>query len=572
MTRSNIEKALVEELKLLGIRGPKITLEHPADPGLGDYATNVALIYAKKLGANPIELAGQLVQSLKNRHFPEVEKIVVAGFGFINFYLKPEFFEGGIKKIIGNEKFGQGSKLKNEKTIVEYTDPNPFKTFHIGHLMSNTIGEAVSRLLEWNGAEIKRACYQGDVGLHIAKAIYGLQKKPGQFWKEKFFGTAFSRVSYLGVAYALGAKQYDESKEVQKEIAELNKKIYERSDMAVNRLYDAGRKWSLDHFEIIYQRLGTDFNFYFFESEAGPFGKELINEFLKKDVFTESDGAIVFKGEAHGLHTRVFLNSQGLPTYEAKELGLAKMKYDLYPYDRSVVVTGNEIDSYFKVIKKVMEFVFPDLEKKTHHISHGMLRLPSGKMSSRTGDVVAAEDLLAEVENKVLEKLADRQMAKSEKKSIAEAVAVAAIKFSILKQAPGRDTIFDLEKSVSFEGDSGPYLQYTAVRAGSVLDKAVTEDLVPKTVRPEGDVVPLERLLYQFPEIVERAGTEYAPQYIVTYLLELASAYNGFYGANKIIDVDNPAVSAWRLALSAATRTVMTNGLTVLGIRVPEQM
>ncbi len=572
MIRSNIEKALVEELKNLGVRGPKVDLEHPADPALGDYATNIALIYAKKIGANPIELAGKIVQGLKTRHFPEVEKITVAGFGFINFYLKPQFFEQGIKDILANENFGQNNRLKKQKVMVGYTDPNPFKIFHIGHLMANAIGETIARLLEWNGAEVKRACYQGDVGLHVAKAIYGLQKKGGSWWKEKFFGSVTSRVTYLGAAYAFGATEYEKDKSIQKEIAELNKKIYERSDGKINRLYDTGRQWSLDYFETIYKKLGTKFDFYFFESVTGPFGKELINEFLKKEVFTESDGAIVFKGEAHGLHTRVFLNSQGLPTYEAKELGLAKLKYDQYPYDSSVVVTGNEIDGYFKVIKKAMEFVFPDLEKKTTHISHGMLRLPTGKMSSRTGDVVAAEDLLQEVEGKVQEKLSDRSLSWDSKKEIAENVAVAALKFSILKQAPGRDVIFDLEKSVSFEGDSGPYLQYTAVRAKSVLVKAEGEELSPKAVRPAGEVVLLEKLLYQFPEVVERAGRDYAPQYIVTYLLEVAAAFNGFYGANKIIDTDNPAVSAWRLALAQATRTVLSNGLTILGMRVPSEM
>ena len=491
MIRSNLEKALVEELKLLGVRGPKVNLEHPADLGLGDYATNAALIYAKKLGESPIDLAGKLVQILKTRHFPEVEKIVVAGFGFINFYLKPEFFAEEVRKILAAENFGRREHGKKEKTLVEYTDPNPFKVFHIGHLMANTIGEALSRLLEWNGAEVKRACYQGDVGLHVAKAVYGMRQKSGAWWLAKIFGTTKSRVAYLGAAYTEGVAEYEKDKEIQKDIAVINKKIYDRSEWAINRLYDTGRQWSLDYFETIYSRLGTKFDLYFFESEAGPFGKELITEFLKKDVFAESDGAIVFKGEAHGLHTRVFLNSQGLPTYEAKELGLAKLKYDRYPYDRSVVVTGNEIDEYFKVIKKAMEFVFPDLEKKTEHISHGMLRLPSGKMSSRTGEVIVAEDLLAEIESKVLEKLGERPLSRQAKKAIAEMVAVAALKFSILKQTPGRDVVFDLEKSVSFEGDSGPYLQYTAVRAQSVLDKAATEELAPKVVRPAGEEVAL---------------------------------------------------------------------------------
>ncbi|MDQ5958162.1 MAG: arginyl-tRNA synthetase [Patescibacteria group bacterium] len=572
MIRSNIEKALIEELKVLGVRGPKVDLEHPTDQALGDYATNVALVYAKKIGANPIELAGKIVQGLKTRHFPEVEKITVAGFGFINFYLKPDFFEKEIKEILANEKFGQNNRLKKQKTIIEYTDPNPFKVFHIGHLMSNTIGEAFSRLFGWNGAEIKRACYQGDVGMHVAKAVYGIEKKSGQFWKEKFFGNTNSRVKFLGACYALGATLFESDKEAQKEIVELNKKIYEKSGSKINIIYNTGRKWSLDYFETIYKRLGTDFDFFFFESEMAEAGKQIVTDFLKQQIFAESDGAVVFKGESHGLHTRVFLNSQGLPTYEAKELGLAKAKYEKYNFDRSVVITANEQTEYFKVVMKAMEFVFPDLAPKIKHIPHGFLMLPTGKMSSRTGDVVAADDLISEVEARVGDKLADRHLSKKQKKAIAEMVAVAAIKFAILRQAPGKDVIFDTEKSVSFEGDSGPYLQYTAVRAKSVLKKGQAEGLVSTTRRPVGDLNILERLLYQFPEVVERAGQDLAPHYMVTYLLEVAAAFNSFYGSNKIIDAENAEMSGWRLALAEATHRVLANGLDILGMQVPEEM
>ncbi|OHA60059.1 MAG: arginine--tRNA ligase [Candidatus Vogelbacteria bacterium RIFOXYD1_FULL_46_19] len=573
MIRSLIEKALVEELKQLGVRGPKVLLEHPSDSGLGDYATNVAMMYAKKLGEDPIELAGKLVQQLKNHNFEGVEKITVAGFGFINFYLKPDFFASEIKKILDEPNFGRNNRLRRQKTIVEYTDPNPFKVFHIGHLMSNTVGESISRLIEWSGADVKRASYQGDVGLHVAKAIYGIREQSWLFWKEKMLGSVTSRVNFLGAAYAAGAKAYEDNSTAKEEIIRLNTLIYSRTDAGVNRYYDAGRAWSLSYFETIYRRLGTKFDFYFFESEMAETGKAIVNDFLKKQVFVESDGAIVFKGEAHGLHTRVFVNSQGLPTYEAKDLGLAKAKYDKYPYEKSIVITANEQSDYFKVVLKAMEAVFPELAPKIKHISHGLLMLPSGKMSSRTGDVVAAEGLMADIEGKVFERLADRTLSRNSKKEIAGQVAVAAIKFSILKQAPGRDVIFDIEKSVSFEGDSGPYLQYTAVRAASVLAKAKKDGLTPSATRPEDiEVLPLEKFLYQFPEVVERAGTEYAPQSIVTYLLEVASAFNSFYGAHQIIDEARPELSAYRLALAEATRQVLAGGLEILGIAVPSEM
>jgi arginyl-tRNA synthetase len=277
----------------------------------------------------------------------------------------------------------------------------------------------------------------------------------------------------------------------------------------------------------------------------------VVEENLDK-VFESSDGAVVFKGaEEEGLHTRVFINSDGLPTYEAKELGLAKIKFDEFPYDQSIVVTGNEIQAYFKVLLKAMSLVFPDLAAKTKHVAHGMLRLPTGKMSSRTGDVITAEFLLAE--------------AMKAREDVTEPIAVAAIKYSILKQAPGRDIIFDLEKSLSFLGDSGPYLQYTAVRAQAIISKA--PNLMAELAGEEPTAA--EKLLIRFPDLAAFAAQELAPNYIVTYLLELASAFNAYYAQNRII---GSGAENYRLALTAAVAQVLKNGLELLGIQTPDKM
>lgn len=571
MVRDNLIKAIKEELRYLGVKSPKFDLEHPQDFVRGDYSTNVAMVYAKKLGRDPIELAGDIVQKLKDKNLEYVEKITVAGFGFINFHLTASFFEKSLQNIIDDKNFGQVKTLKKHKIIIEYTDPNPFKVFHIGHLMSNSIGEALSRLLEWNGAEVKRAIYQGDVGMHVAKAVYGMKQKPGQVLKLRVLGNINSRVTFLGESYVSGAGVFENDKEAENNIKEINKKIYERTDKTINYLYDLGRRWSLDYFETIYKRLGTKFDFYFFESESGPFGKKIVENNLKSQVFEQSEGAIVYKGEAEGLHTRVFMNSEGLPTYEAKELGLAQLKADKYDYTDSIVVTANEQLDYFKVVLSVMEKILPGLASKTTHIVHGLLLLPTGKMSSRTGDVVAAETLLAQIEDKVMEKMTDRPLSKKEKKNIATKVAVGALKFSVLKQSPGKDIIFDFDKSLSFEGDSGPYLQYTAVRAKSVLDKAHELKISINTKKKDDNILVLERMLYQLPEVVERAGQDKSPQLLVTYLSDLAASFNSFYSSTKILDESNESASYY-LGLTKATRRVLKNGLSILGILVPDKM
>jgi arginyl-tRNA synthetase len=313
--------------------------------------------------------------------------------------------------------------------------------------------------------------------------------------------------------------------------------------------------------------LGTKFDYYFFESTTGEFGREVV---LKNpEIFEKSEGAIVYKGdEAKGLHTRVFINKEGLPTYEAKELGLAQMKYDTYPYDTSIVFTGNEVNDYFKVLLDAMSKVFPELAAKTEHYSHGMLRLPTGKMSSRTGDVITAASLIDDTKVRVSEKIKDSLFTPEEKEQITEAVAIGAIKYSILRQASGKDIIFDFEQSLSFEGDSGPYLQYAYARTRSLLAKAEGKKINVGAM-PE-NVHPLHKYLLRFPEVVLRAEEEREPHYIATYLIELAREFSAFY-ANTIV-LDDAPDEAYKLALVTAVSNTLKKGLWLLGMPILEKM
>lgn len=576
----NIKEQLLDNIhqSIDGLIPPDFffTIERPSDLSHGDFSTNVAMVGAKRIGKNPRELAEEIVKRLKEKNNENIDAIEIAGPGFINFKLSRQYFVNAFAEALENgEAFGKNDTLKGKKVIVEYTDPNPFKEFHIGHMMSNAIGESISRLVEVSGAETMRACYQGDVGLHVAKAMLELSMLTEEAFQLRKSGTFKEQVALLALSYKDGSEAYEENQEDKKKIIELNKLIYTRTDLNINSRYEWGKDLSLQYFEDIYKRLGTNhgdgkaFNFYFFESNTGVFGKEVVEKNIPA-VFEESDGAVVYKGdETKGLHTRVFINKEGLPTYEAKELGLAKIKYDTYPYDVSIVITGNEVNDYFRVLLDAMSKVFPELAKKTEHYSHGMLRLPTGKMSSRTGDVITAESLIEETKTKALGKITSEALSSEEKNTVAEQVAIGAIKYSILRQSAGKDIIFDFEQSLSFEGDSGPYLQYTYARIQSLLAKSSQKQSSAILVE-SGDIRPLHKYLLRFPEVVERAMSDREPHHVATYLIELAREFNSFYGNTMVLDggADEP----YKLALAQATGNILKQGLWLLGIPAPDRM
>jgi arginyl-tRNA synthetase len=555
--KTTIEILIKQTLSSLGIEASAITLEHPADLSNGDYSTSVALVYAKQVGKNPKQLAEEIVSVLKETKNDFINEIKVAGPGFINFYLTKEFFHSSIKEInTEGGKFGKGESLKGQTTMIEYTDPNVMKPFHIGHLMSNSIGEAISRLVEWNGSKVIRANYYSDSGLNIAKAVWGIQAKKEEMPVDS--ASYSNKAKFLGQAYAFGVAQSEGNETIAEEVREINKKIFSREDGYINELFDIGKQWSLAYLSELYTRLGSSFDFLIGESEVSEDGKKIVLEFLDKGVFEKSEGAIVFHGEKFNkhLHTRVFINKENLPTYEAKELGLTKKKFETYNPDLSVVITANEQSDYFKVVLEAMKQIFPDFALKTKHLSHGILRFATGKMSSRTGNVITAEELIEQVKASVASKGDIAQ----------EDIAIGAIKYMILRQSIGGDIIFDIEKSVSTEGDSGVYLQYAYARTNSLLEKAgePTVSNTPDVVRP------LEKLLYRFPEIVERAMLEYSPNLLLTYLTEISASFSNLYSEVQIIS-DTPE-SPYLVSVTRAFNTVLKNGLTILGIPTPERM
>lgn len=551
--RDRIHTALKERATALGFPDAEIVLTHPDVLAHGDYASSLPLALSKKAGKAPRAVAEALVDGLA---IEQVAKIEIAGPGFINFFLHNDFFSQSLNAIGQTQSWGSGSAPTRKEIVVEYTDPNPFKAFHIGHLMSNAIGESIARLFESQGATVHRANYQGDVGIHIACALWGIKQ----------LGIDPHNGAELGRAYSHGARAYKDDVTAQEEINAINKLVYEKTDESLLEQYRVGRQASLDLFEKLYALLGTKFDHYFFESELADKGKDIV--LAHPQVFEDSDGAKVFKGEKVGLHTRVFLSAKGLPIYETKELALAFEKQKYFPNAETFyVVTANEITEYYKVVIAAMKEIDAAVAQKMHHVPHGMMRLPEGKMSSRTGNVITGESLIADLidaaKERAIESRADNPQ------QLAEEIAVAAIKFQVLRQGTGKDIIFEQEKALSLEGDSGPYVQYAHARCVSILEKAREQGVLPHASTQE-HLTDIERVVYRFPDVVARASSELQPHHVAHFLVHIAGLFNGWYANEQILDGSDRV--AHKLALVSAVQKTLERGLYVLGIKAPQRM
>jgi arginyl-tRNA synthetase len=478
---------------------------------------------------------------------------------------------------VKDKKFGKSDKHKGQTIVVEYLDPNPFKEIHIGHAYSGTIGDCIAGLVVNSGGDVSRVTYQGDVGLHVAKAIYGiLTQVDGDIDKIEAIKPE-DRPKFLGETYAKGAKAFEEEESAKAKIYEINKKIYEKSDELINKIQELGKTWSLSYFDEVYEQFGfTPFKKNYLEGAVAHKGAEIVKDHIKDGIFTESDGAIIFKGEKYGLHTRVFINSLGLPTYEAKDLGNAMLKWEDYKYDKSIIITAEEQAEYFKVMLKALEQFAPEQANRTTHIAHGMVKLPTGKMSSRTGEVVKATDLFDYVVTDLLKVVrfaahveASKKLPEEEEPSLVyNDVALGAIKYAFLKNRIGSDVVYDIEESVNLFGNSGPYLQYAHARACSILSKKQP----PKMVDYKFDIHEKQLVLkiWEYTKVIQKATDELKPHHICTYLYELAQVFNRFYENDRVIG--SGANEPQRLSLVSAYAGVLEIGLNVLNIPAPERM
>ena len=555
VVRHRIHHAVQEALSRHSYTIGTIDLSRPRRER-GEYATGVALAVARAHGGEPLAVAKQLQASLQEL-LPDIS-ITVASPGFLNFHLPRSFFTEQVAQACSGNL--QAPVKEGKRVFLEYMSPNLFKPLHVGNLVGAIVGESLARIAEFCGDTVTRFSYPSDIGLTVAKAVWGLKKS----------GADPDSIDALGVAYREGSEAYESTTASREEIIALNRALYEGSDSALSALKERGLRTSLQHIEQIAEQFGIRFDELVFESQAAEHGVRLVREHLSDGVFEEDDGAVVFRGEKEGLHTRVFLNSHGLPTYEAKELGNFFEKQRRVPeWDALLVVTGSEQKEYFSVLYTVLRRIFSlPKEKVLEHVATGFLTLEEGKMSSRKGTVLTGESVLSSLRGEALKRT--ETMRTNDPVALSEQIAVGALVYRILRHRVGSAIVFSLRQAFSFEGDSGPYVQYTYARVCSVLEKAKENGLTAEVTTPFPEAVAVEKLLHRFSEAVATSYTDRSPHHLVAYLTELSASFNTFYAKERIVGEPDHYTS-YRVAITVAVGATLKKGMWLLGIPSPSQ-
>lgn len=556
-----MELQITDSIKNLYNVDQDVVLTRP-EPQFGDYATNVALQLAKPLGRNPRDIASEIAEKLKETG--QFKEVTVAGPGFINVTLTDAALMADAERAPAPQHAGT-------HFVIEYSCPNAFKELHTGHLYQTIFGDILARMIEQSGAKVSRTSFGGDVGLHVAKCLWGMVDRLGGEIPERLEHDvpedAMGRASWISSCYVRGARAYEDNEDIKQYIDELNKTVYgfhESGDMdsPLAKMYWTTRQWSFDYFAAFYDLIDVDLMRYYPESQTAPVGMKVVKEQLAAGTLKESDGAVVFEGdESKHLHTRVFITSKGLPTYETKDVGVIWMEKADYGFDKRILLTGNDQKEYMRVLFAAAETFDPALKGTMTHLTNGTVKFGDGsKMSSRLGNVARAADVIDTVRAKVTELVDDGELV--------ELVTLGAIKYVFAKYRIGGDIAFDVDETVTLSGNSGPYLQYAHARACSIMAKS--EQTPAETVESLDEAErSLVRKLGEYAEVIEKSARDYTTHGICNYLYELAQEFNRFYEGSRIIG--DPRERE-RLQMVATYAGTLRNGLALLGIHAPERM
>ena len=564
--KGRIAKLLKKALDEIGIelkeKQIENILETPPSSELGDYSFPCFSL-KERLKENPSKIALELKKKISSSE--DIDSVQAVG-PYINFFLnKEKIAEKIIKEILTKkEKFGS-SNLKPGKTMIEFSQANTHKAFHVGHVRGTSIGESLARILEFSGEKIVRANYQGDIGMHVAKWLWCYKKYHS---KEKLKKDE----SWIASIYVDSVKRLAQNEKLQEEVDAINRKLFEGKDKNLIALWKKTRKLSLDSFEIIYKQLNTHFDKYFFEGQFEKKGKEIANKLVKKGIAKISDGAVIVDLNKYNLGVWVLLRRDGTVLYSAKDLALAEKKFKEFKITKSIYVVGAEQKLYFQQLFKTLELMKFKNAKNCVHIPVTEVRLPWGKMSSRTGDNILYSSFIDEITEYSKKEIKKRfpSISKKELERRALKISIAAIKYSMLKQNPNKFLIFNKEEALNFEGDSGPYILYSYARASSILKKVNKPrkqfTIDKKLEKPEFELI---KKMLQFKDVVIGAYNNMNPSVIANYSYQLSQLFNEFYHSCPVINSDN---ESFRLALVDSFRQVLKNSLFLLGIETIEQM
>jgi arginyl-tRNA synthetase len=518
------------------------------DERFGDFATNVALQIAKQVGKSPREIAEAIAESITGEI---ITKVDVAGPGFINITLSDT-------ALYSFTKLDVKKPLSDKSVVIETNNPNPFKSMHIGHAFNAIIADTLANLIEVAGANTYRVSYHGDVGLHVGKSMYSLLNYVAGHPEKLDDIPVEERNTFMSKMYAEGSTAYKNSPQAKEDIEELTKQSFTREDPVYALVYEKCKTWSFEQIDRDVIRLGNKpTEKRFLESDAEVRGIKIVHD-NTPGVFKQSQGAIIFEGSKYGSFDNAFISARGTGLYASRDLGLMQLKDEYYHPYRSYIVTAEEQRDYFKGVIMASELCNPTSKGVTVNIPTGTVKLPTGKMSSRDGDVVDIAWLFDEVAKAIT-----ARGGKPDDQSVA-----AVLRYQFLQVRIGGDVVFDIKEAVSVTGNSGPYLQYAHARARSILAKV--DEVQDKPLQDlQSDERSLLRKISHFNEVVNKSVNEMLPHHICNYLYELSQAFNRFYEKNRVINDDRQGI---RLKLVLLYADTIKSGLELLGIHAPDKM
>ncbi|MEP7080708.1 MAG: arginine--tRNA ligase [Ginsengibacter sp.] len=594
-----IESAVIKSLaELFGLKASAadFQINETKQEFTGDY-TIVLFSLVKKLKKSPEAIGQEL-----GEHLLHTNEHVFSSFNVIKGFLNLSLADAPLLHILENNYqdicFGKKS-LTHKKVMVEYSSPNTNKPLHLGHLRNNFLGWSVAEILKANGHDVIKTAVVNDRGVHICKSMLAWQLFANGDTPEKshmkgdhFVGDYYVKFNDAFQKEVTEMVADGTNIEVAKKEAPIMKKTqqmllgWEEGDKEVRELWQKMNGWVYDGFEKTYKKIGSDFDHTFYESETYLLGKDFVNEGLEKKVlFKKADGSVWIDLTAEGLDEKLVLRSDGTSVYITQDIGLAKEKFENYHLDKSIYVIGDEQVYHMKVLKGILRKLGFSFADEVHHLSYGMVELTSGKMKSREGTVVDADDLIEEMEataeqhTKELGKVND--FTDTELKSLYETLALGAMKFYLLRVDPKKRMVFNPEESIDFHGYTGPFVQYTYARVQSIMRKlqAKSQDEFEKAKGPfdhHEALLPLERGLIinleKYGNIIAEAGAEMNPSVIANYVFHLAKLFNSFYAEHSVSNAETPEKLNLRIKLSLMTSLVIKSGLQLLGIGVPERM
>ena len=555
--------------------------------------TVVVFPWVKAARKSP-EMVGEEIGRWLVDNEPAVDRFNVVK-GFLNIVIEPTFWCSMLEHIEDTPDFGiTAPKADSPLVMVEYSSPNTNKPLHLGHVRNNLLGYSLAEILKACGNRVVKTNIVNDRGIHICKSMLAWQKWGNGATPES---TGMKGDHLIGDFYVMFDKHFraevkqlmeeknlseDEAKQQSPLMAEARGMLrrWEEKDPEVRKLWEMMNSWVYAGFDETYRRLGVNFDKIYYESQTYLEGKAKVLEGLEKGIMTrDADGSVWADLTDAGLDRKLLLRSDGTSVYMTQDIGTAKLRFQDYPIDKMIYVVGNEQNYHFQVLSLLLDRLGFKWGKDLVHFSYGMVELPEGKMKSREGTVVDADDLMEEMVSGARE--VSRDLGKldgltdAEIDEISEIVGLGALKYFLLKVDPRKNMLFNPKESIDFNGNTGPFIQYTYARIRSVLRKAAEQGLAATGyagVQPNEKEIALIQTLADFPDTVQEAGRTYSPAIIANYVYELVKQYNQFYHDYSILREEDPAVRSMRLALCDATARVVATGMGLLGIRVPERM